>query len=144
MADDTPHALRLTFGWRGSQISLVGVERVAMIVPASVPEPQDADTTGYSFVLLDASGKVIYRRPLHAPLRIDAEAFAPGRARSIERVPLAATEGQFTVLAPDLADARAFRLSGPADPRRPGDRAAELIHLDVDALRKASASRSPA
>jgi len=39
---------------------------------------------------------------------------------------------------PDLADARGFRLSGPADPRRPDDAATELLRLDVDALRKAS------
>jgi len=53
-------------------------------------------------------------------------------------VPLASTDGQFTLLVPDLADARAFRLSGPADPRRPDDAATELLRLDVDALRKAS------
>jgi hypothetical protein len=145
MADDSPHALRLTFAWRGTQISLTGGERVAMIVPASAPEPQDAAaTSGYSFALLDANGNVIYRRPLHGPLRIDTEAYAPGRGRAIERVPLAATEGQFTVLVPDLADARTFRLTGPADPTRSGDRATELIRLDVDALRKASVSRNPA
>jgi hypothetical protein len=144
MADDPPHALRLTFAWRGTQISLVGGERVAMIVPASVPEPQDADTSGYSFALLDANGNAIYRRPLHDPLRIDTEAYPPGRGRAIERVPLAATEGRFIVLVPDLADARTFRLTGPADPRRSGDRSTELIRLDMDALRKASVSRNPA
>ncbi|HEX6794045.1 MAG TPA: hypothetical protein VF304_09360 [Casimicrobiaceae bacterium] len=144
MADDSSYALRLTFAWRGTQISLVGGERVAMIVPASAPEPQDADTTGYSFALLDSNGNVVYRRPLHRPLRIDSEAYAPGRGRSIERVPLAASEGQFTVLVPDLTDARTFRLSGPADPTRPADRSTELIRLDVDALRKASVSRNPA
>ena len=143
MADDSPHALRLTFEWRGTQISLTGGERVAMMVPASAPEPQDTATSGYSFALLDANGNVIYRRPLHGPLRIDSEAYTPGRGRAIERVPLAATEGQFTVLVPDLANARTFRLTGPADPRRSGDRSTELIKLDVDALRKASVSRTP-
>lgn len=143
MPNDPPHALRLTFAWRGSQISLVGSERVEMIVPASMPEPQEAVTTGYSFALLDANGRVIYRRPLHSPIRIDTEAFSPGRGRAIERVPLQATEGQFTVLVPDLPDARAFRLSGPADPARAQDPATELLRLDVDALRKSSGSRGP-
>jgi hypothetical protein len=143
MPNDPPYALRLTFDWRGSQISLVGSERIAMIVPASAPEPQDAATTGYSFALLDANGRAIYRRPLHSPLSIDAEAFPPGRGRAIERVPLAANEGRFTVLVPDLPDARTFRLSGPTDPRRSNDRATELIRLDVDALRKSSGSPGP-
>ena len=144
MPDEPPYALRLTFAWRGSQISLAGSERIAMIVPASVPEPDDATTTGYSFALLDANGRVVYRRPMHSPIRIDAEAFSPGKGRAIERVPLAANEGQFTVLVPDLPDARVFRLSGPADPKRPQDAATELLRLDVDALRKSSGSRGPA
>ena len=144
MPDDSPHALRLTFAWRDSQISLVASERVAMIVPASVPEPDVPATTGYSFALLDANGRVLYRRPLHSPIRIDAEAFSPGRGRAIERVPLASTDGRFTLLVPDLADAHAFRLSGPADPRRPDDAATELLRLDVDALRKASRAPGPA
>ena len=101
MPDDSPHALRLTFAWRDSQISLVASERVAMIVPASVPEPDVPATTGYSFALLDANGRVLYRRPLHSPIRIDAEAFSPGRGRAIERVPLASTDGRFTLLVPD-------------------------------------------
>ena len=144
MASTLPHAFRLTFAWRGSQISLVGSERVEMIVPASMPEPHDAVATGYSFALLDADGRVIYQRPMHSPIRIDTEAFSPGRGRPIERVPLQATEGQFTVLVPDLPDAHAIRLSGPADPARAQDPATQLLRLDVDALRKSSASRGPA
>ena len=143
MPDDSPHALRLTFAWRDSQISLVASERVAMIVPASVPEPDVPATTGYSFALLDASGRVIYQRPLHNPIRIDTEAYSPGRGQPIERVPLGAGEGQFTVLVPDLANAQALRLSGPADPRRPDEPAQELLRLNVDALRRSSKSPLP-
>jgi hypothetical protein len=141
MADEAPHALRLTFDWRGSQVSLASSARVAMVVPASAPDPNGGATTGYSFALLDAQGHVLYRRPLHAPIRIDAEAFAPGRP--IERVPAASSEGRFTLLVPDLRDARTFRLSGPSDPRRTEVAATELLRLDVDALRKQSGSPPP-
>ena len=143
MASTDPYALRLTFAWRGAQISVVGSERIAMIVPASVPEPPEAATTGYSFALLDASGRVIYQRPLHNPIRIDTEAYSPGRGQPIERVPLGAGEGQFTVLVPDLANAQALQLSGPTDPRRPDEPAQELLRLDVDALRRSSKSPLP-
>jgi hypothetical protein len=122
-------------------VSLVSSERVAMVVPASAPEPSSGATTGYSFALLDAQGRVLYRRPLHAPVRIDAEAFAPGRP--IERVPATSSEGRFTLLVPDVADARTFRLSGPSDPRRTQDPATELLRLDVDALRKQSGAGQP-
>ena len=144
MASDPPHALRLTFAWRGTQISVVGSERVAMIVPASLDEPPDTASTGYSFALLDANGRVIYRRPLHNPLRADTEAYSPDRGRPIERIPLAAREGQFTVLVPDLTNAEGFRLSGPADPARPDEPARELLRLDVDTLRRSSKAPGPA
>jgi hypothetical protein len=140
----SPYALRLTFAYRGTQISVVGSERVAMIVPASIDAPPEPATSGYSFALFDAQGRVIYLRPLHRPIRTDAEAYAPGQGRAIERVPLAQQEGRFTVLVPDLADAHAFRLSGPPDPRRPDEPAQELMRLDVDALRKASQAPPPA
>lgn len=143
MIPDPPHALRLTFAYRGTQISLVGVERIAMIVPASIDEPADAVTSGYSFALLDPNGRAIYRRPLHSPIRFDAEAFSPGKGRPIERVPLSSNEGTFTVLVPDLPDARAFTLSGPTDPARSHEPARELLHLDVDSLRRSVGSRPP-
>ena len=140
----SPYALRLTFAWRGAQISLVGSERIAMIVPASIDEPPETATSGYSFALLDANGRVIYLRPLHRPIRTDIEAYTPGQGRAIERAPLAQQEGRFTVLVPDLGDAHAFRLSGPADPHRPDEPAQEIVRLDVDALRKASQAPGPA
>ena len=139
MATNPPHALRLTFAWRGAQISVAGSERVAMIVPASIDAPTESATTGYSFALLDADGRVVYRRPLHNPLRMDAEAYAPGKRRAIERVPLTAREGQFTVLVPDLADAHSFELSGPVDPERPDEPARPLLQVELDTLRKANA-----
>jgi hypothetical protein len=135
MASTPPHALRLTFAWRGAQISLVGSERVAMIVPASGDTPTAAGQTGYWFEVLDAAGRVIYRRPLHSPIKVDIEAFSPGRGQPITRVPLAMREGQFTVLIPDVANAHAFELHGPADPERADEPARELLRLDVDALR---------
>ena len=140
----SPYALRLTFAWRGAQISLVGSERIAMIVPASIDEPPEPATSGYSCALLDANGRVIYLRPLHRPIRTDIEAYAPGQGRAIERAPLAQQEGRFTVLVPDLGDAHAFRLSGPADPHRRDEPAQEIVRLDVDALRKASQAPGPA
>lgn len=144
MAANPPHALRLTFAWRGTQISVVASERIAMIVPASIDAPSETATTGYSFALRDAAGRVLYRRPLHNPLRTDAEAYSPGKGRAIERVPLGAQQGQFTLLVPDLADAHSFEVTGPADPLRPDEPARELLRVDVDALRKSAVPSGPA
>jgi len=136
MASNPPHALRLTFAYRGAQIRLIGSERVAMIAPAPAGAPPEAGDTGYWFGVLDAAGRLIYHRPLHQPIRVDVETFSPDPKRSIARVPIAAREGQFTVLIPDVADAQTFQLHGPADPERPDEPAQELLRLDVDALRR--------
>jgi hypothetical protein len=137
MASNPPHALRLTFAYRGTQIRLDGSERVAMIAPAPSGAPPEPGQTGYWFGVLDAAGRLIYHRPLHQPIKVDVETFSPDPQRSIARAPIAEREGRFTVLIPDAADARTFELHGPRDPERPDEPAGELLRLDVDALRGA-------
>ena len=137
MAD--PHALRLTFAYRDGQIRLLGSERIAMIVPAPATPPPDAGQTGYWFGVLDASGRVLYHRPLHDPLRVDVEAFSPDPRASITRAPMPQSAVEFTLLVPDTADAQAFTLHGPADPARSDRPATELLRLDMDVLRKTPA-----
>lgn len=143
MASNPPHALRLTLAYRGAQITLAGTERIAMIVPAPIDAPPEPGQTGYWFALLDANGRVIYHRPLHRPIKVDIEAFAPGTGQSITRVPLAEREGQFTVLVPDVANAQTFELHGPRDPEHLDEPAGELLRLDVDALRRAKPPQGP-
>lgn len=136
MASNPPQALRLTFAWQGAQVRLVGSERVAMLAPGSLTTPPEAGQTGYWFEVQDASGRAVYRRPLHKPIRIDVEAFSPDTRPSIARVPVAPGEGRFTLLIPDTADGRTFALHGPSDPARADEPARELVRLDVDALRR--------
>ncbi len=136
MASNPPQALRLTFAWQGAQVRLVGSERVAMIAPGSLTTPPEPGQTGYWFEVHDATGRVIYRRPLHKPIRTDVEAFSPDTQPSIARVPVATSEGRFTLLIPDTADGQTFALHGPSDPARADEPAGELLRLDVDALRR--------
>jgi hypothetical protein len=131
-----PHALRLTFAYRDGRIRLLGSERIAMIVPAPVTPPPDAGQAGYWFGVLDATGRVLYHRPLHDPLRVDVEAFSPDPRASITRAPTQQPAVEFTLLVPDTADAQAFTLHGPADPARSDQAATELLRLDMDVLRK--------
>ena len=136
MASSPPHALRLTFAYRGAQIDLIESVRIAMVVPATATAPPAGGETGYWFGVRDAAGHIVYHRPLVSPIRVDVEMFAPGERPSIARVPTAAREGRFTVLIPDRPDARAFELHGPADPARPDEPAQPLFSVDVDTLRK--------
>ena len=131
------HALRLTFGYRDADLRLTESRRVEMIAPAVVtPAPQQGQC-GYWIQVTDASGRVVYHRPLHNPLAIDAEVHSPDQ--SITRVPVARQEGSFTVLMPDLPEAATFALHGPVDPKSPAEPARELLRLNVDAIRKLAA-----
>lgn len=141
MASTPPQALRLTFAWQGAEVRLVGSERVAMIAPGTLTTPPEPGQTGYWFEVRDAAGSVIYRRALHKPIRTDVEAFSPDTRPSIARVPVAPSEGRFTLLIPDAADGQTFALHGPIDPARPDEPARELLRLDVDALRRFKPSR---
>ena len=133
---EDPHALRLTFAYRDGRIRLLGSERIAMIVPAPVTPPPDAGQAGYWFGVLGATGRVLYHRPLHDPLRVDVEVFSPDPRASITRAPTPQPAVEFTLLVPDTADAQAFTLHGPADPARSDQPATELLRLDMDVLRK--------
>ena len=138
-----PQTLRITFAHRDGQISLEGVERVAMIPPASIGDPPQRGQTGYWLEVRDASGRVLHHRALHDPVRRDVEAFSPDAGPSISRVPLREPAGRFTVLVPDLPDAQTFALNGPAHPDRPDEPAQELLRIAVDALRRAKPPSGP-
>jgi hypothetical protein len=130
------HALRLTFAYRDSDLRLVGSQRVEMMVPPAVTAPPAKGQSGYWLQVTDALGRIVYHRHLHQPIAVDAEVYAPVEKQAITRIPLAKSEGQFSVLMPDLPQAQSFALHGPPDPRVPTAPARELIRLDVDALRK--------
>ena len=134
--DAPTHALRLTFGYRGREIRLIGSQRLAMVVPPAVTPAPTRGQSGYWIELTDATGRIVYHRPLYRPIAVDAEVYAADGKQTIARVPVANPEGQFTVLVPDLAQANVVALHGPPDPGSPTEPARELLRLDVDALRK--------
>ena len=130
------HALRLTFEYRNTDIRLIESRRVTMITPPVVTPVPKHGQIGYWFQVTEASGRIVYHRPLHSPIAIDIEVYAQDREQSIARVPVAGRGGQFTVLVPDLPDATSFALHGPIDPEKPSESAQELLRLDIDAIRK--------
>ena len=136
MASNPPYALRLTFAYRDAQIRFVGSERVAMLAPGPTGAPPEAGQTGYWIGLRDATGRIVYHRPLVHPVAVDVEVFSPNARESIARVPTPPREGGFTVLVPDDPNAATLELHGPADPRRPDEPARELLRIDIDTARK--------
>ena len=105
MASNPPQALRVTFGYQGSQVRVLGSERVAMLVPAPAGGPPAAGQTGYWLEMRDAAGRVIYHQPLQDPLQTSVEVFAPEQHLPITRMPNPVRQGSFTAVVPDAADA---------------------------------------
>ena len=136
MASNPPQALRVTFGYQGSQVRVLGSERVAMLVPAPAGDPPAAGQTGYWLEVRDAAGRVMYHQPLQDPLQTSVEVFAPDPRQPITRMPNPVREGRFTAIVPDSPDAEVVELYGPSDPGRPDEPSQALVRADVARLRR--------
>jgi hypothetical protein len=136
MASNPPQALRVTFGYQGSQVRVLGSERVAMLVPAPAGDAPAAGQTGYWLEVRDAAGRVMYHRPLQDPLQTSVEVFAPEQHLPITRMSNPVREGRFTAIVPDTPDAEVVELYGPADPGRPDEPSQALVRADVARLRR--------
>ena len=129
--------LRVTFVYRGHDITLAASRKVRMIAPPSVTPAPDRGQSGYWLEVRAADGSLLFHRPLHNPIRVDAEVFSDDARQSIARIPIAEPQGEFEALVPDLPGAEALVLYGPpADPRLQGMPAGELIRIGFDELRK--------
>ena len=136
MASNPPQALRVTFGYQGSQVRVLGSERVAMLVPAPADDPPTAGQTGYWLAVRDAAGRVMYHQPLQDPLQTSVEVFAPDPRQPITRMSNPVREGRFTAIVPDTPDAEVVELYGPPDPARPDEPSQPLVRADVARLRR--------
>ena len=136
MASNPPQALRVTFGYQGSQVRVLGSERVAMLVPAPAGDPPAAGQTGYWLEVRDAAGRVMYHQPLQDPLQTSVEVFAPEQHLPITRMSNPVREGRFTAILPDTPDAEVVELYGPPDPGRPDEPSQALVRADVARLRR--------
>ena len=136
MASNPPQALRVTFGYQGSQVRVLGSERVAMLVPAPADDPPAAGQTGYWLAVRDAAGRVMYHQPLQDPLQTSVEVFAPDPRQPITRMSNPVREGRFTAIVPDTPDAEVVELYGPPDPARPDEPSQPLVRADVARLRR--------
>ncbi len=92
------HTLRITFAYDGEKLDIASVARVAMRAPAPTTPPPNESQVGYWLELRDASGTLLYHRPLHDPIRQDVELFGDKPGDPIRRVPGRHPKGEFEVL----------------------------------------------
>src|SRR5512140_1406095 len=105
---------RLTFQYEGTAVTLVEKEQVAMLAPPDDGPELERGQSGYHVELQDRSGKPLYRRVLHAPIRDSYEVFSPEPGAPISHVPMDRPHGFFKVIVPDVEGADAIVVVGPS------------------------------
>ena len=114
-----PRALRLAFSFEGPTVELLAEHPVAMTVMPSADLGAEKPKAAFWFEVQDARGKVLYRRSDRNPLDPSVEVttddpyFPLVHRRSQRR------QGFFTLVVPDLNDARSIAIFG-FKPAKPG------------------------
>jgi hypothetical protein len=122
--------LRLTFSYEGGTVRLVSRMSVDMIAPAASPTPIREGQSGFWYELRDRSGRVLYQRALHNPIRIESEVYPVDQTQPIRHVPVNRPRGNFDLLVPDMAEAdNVILFSSPLDPANSAAPARELARF---------------
>jgi hypothetical protein len=132
--DAPQRAVRLTFEFEGEEVRLVSLHRVAMLVPPPDEPGREEAQAGFWYEVLDAQDRPMYRRGARNPLRSDIEVFGEGPDGSFTHVEMPQPRGVFTLLVPDLEDARTLALIGaPPGPTQEASVAREIARFDLTA-----------
>jgi hypothetical protein len=102
-------ALRLTFSFKDGVVQLASTTGVDMVVPPD-DAPAKAPEQGFWAELRDPSNRTLFRRVLHNPIPVDREVFSEDHGKTLSRAPGAPSQGMFTVVVPNHADATALAL----------------------------------
>jgi hypothetical protein len=104
-------AVRLTFAYDGDTIQLLSRQNVEMITPPSEPLGEGEGHTGFWYELKNERDQTLYRRLMSNPVEQSHEVFSPERGRSIQRAPAQRRSGVFSVVVPEVAEARFVTLA---------------------------------
>lgn len=100
-------------------MTLVEQEQVAMLAPPDDGPELERGRSGFHVELQDGSGKPLYRRVLHAPIRDAYEVFSPEPGAAISHVPMDRPHGFFKVIVPDVEGGHSVVVVGPPSGLRP-------------------------
>jgi hypothetical protein len=136
-------SVRLTFAYSGEDVRLIRAEPVRKVAPGApgLPPP-DKDSAGYWFDLRDRDGAILYHRILHNPMCDDVEIFDPDARQPISRERREGlSEGEFTILVPDVAAAVRFHLHLAPVGRAEQAAKPRTLAFEMDALRRGESSQ---
>lgn len=110
--EDVAHrnALRLTFSYKGLQVELTLMEAIEMIVPPSLEIASRPPVAEFWYELQDSKQNPLYRRVQRNPLNPSIEVPTGNPEKPLAHVNAQRTEGEFTLLVPNLTQARSIVL----------------------------------
>ena len=137
---DAPQALRLTFSYKGSEITLIDSQEITKAIPPTDAIETDYPLSGFSFELKDAGDASVFRRFMHSPIPDSVEVFPSEGRGPITQQTVRDPEGVFTVLVPVIREARALVFhDSPVEAGLRRRAAQELVRFDVgDLMERAS------
>ena len=119
-APNEPRAIRLTFSYVGNQIELTDTQRLAMFVPPGDSLEPVRERSGFWVEIRDSSEQPLFRLFMHHPIETTREVFPADPHGEIIRTPVADPRGVFSIVIPEIAEARILAFVGSpsgADPR---------------------------
>jgi hypothetical protein len=101
------NAIRLTFSYKGTDIKLISQDKIEKILP---PSSNISNRSGSWYEVADDKQNLLYQRIISNPLQTDIEVFSNESKESIMRQKISQIEGVFSILIPDLPEAKTFSL----------------------------------
>jgi hypothetical protein len=130
-------AVRLTFSYNDNKIHLISKQKIQKRLPSHTsPDIQKGQAPGFWLELSNDNRRLLYRQIIDNPIRIDTEVFSENPNESITRHELADIKGIFSLVIPNIPDARNLDLFGSSPVLSEGMRglqkpAAKIFHLDL-------------
>jgi len=100
-------AIRLTFSYKGTEIKLISQDKFEKILP---PSSNISNRSGFWYEVAGDKQNVLYQRIISNPIQTDIEVFTNDSKESIMRQKISQIEGVFSILIPDLPEAKTFSL----------------------------------
>lgn len=129
-------AVRLTFSYEGNRIDLISKQKIQKRLPGRIsPDIQKGQTSGFWLELSNDNRSILYKQIIDNPIRVDTEVFSENPKQSITRHELVDIKGTFSIVIPNIPDARNFDLFGSPvlseGMRGLQKPAAKIFHLDL-------------
>jgi hypothetical protein len=105
-------ARRLTFSYKGTNIKIISQHKIEKVLPPSDYLDTKNNRSGFWYEITDDNQNILYQKSISNPIQTDIEVFSNKLEESIMRQKISQIEGTFSILIPDLPDAKTFSLFG--------------------------------